>query len=279
MLDLHTHSTASDGQYSPAALVQLAARKGVTTLALTDHDTTAGLAEAEQAAAQCGIRLIAGIELDTKYPGVRGNFHMLGYGIDPQHPALAAQCADFAAQRQARAERIFTYLESFGIRLDREKVFGYAGDGVIARPHFARVMLESGYVAEIQEAFDRYLDTPEFQTIDRPKPHPREAIQTIRQAGGIPVLAHPFQLKLGERDLPSLLRELKEYGLGGLECYYSTHTAQQTEMLLALAEQYGLCITGGSDFHGEKIKPQIALATGIDNTLRVRSTLPLCLSE
>lgn len=275
MLDLHTHSTASDGQYTPTELVQLAAKTGITVLSLTDHDTTAGLAEAARAAEHCGIRLIPGIELDTKYPGIRGNFHMLGYGIDPAHPALAAQCAGFAEQRVQRANRIFDYLESYGIRLDREKVFDYAGPGVIARPHFARVMLESGYVSSIQEAFDRYLDTPEFQTIDRPKPHPGEAIRTIRQAGGIPVLAHPYQLKLGEHTLPGLLEELKNDGLGGLECYYSTHTAQQTEELIALANQYGLYITGGSDFHGEKIKPQIALGTGIDHTLQVRSTLPL----
>ncbi|MDR3766296.1 MAG: PHP domain-containing protein [Butyricicoccus sp.] len=276
MLDLHTHSTASDGQYTPTELVHLAAQKGVTVLSLTDHDTTAGLAEAAQAAAGCGIHFIPGIELDTKYPGIRGNFHMLGYGIDPEHPALAAQCADFAEQRLQRANRIFSYLESYGIHLDRDKVFAYAGPGVIARPHFARVMLESGYVSSIQEAFDRYLDTPEFQTIDRPKPHPKEAIQMIRQAGGIPVLAHPYQMKLGEHSLPALLEELKNDGLGGLECYYSTHTAQQTEELLALAGRYGLYITGGSDFHGEKIKPQIALATGIDHTLQVRTTLPLC---
>lgn len=278
MLDLHTHSTASDGQYTPTELVHLAAQKGVTVLALTDHDTTAGLAEAEQAAAECGIHFIPGIELDTKYPGIRGNFHMLGYGIDPQHPALAAQCAGFAEQRVQRANRIFSYLESYGIHLDRDKVFAYAGSGVIARPHFARVMLESGYVSSIQKAFDRYLDTPQFQTIDRPKPHPKEAIQMIRQAGGIPVLAHPYQLKLRENSLPALLEELKNDGLGGLECYYSTHTAQQTKDLLALANVYGLYITGGSDFHGEKIKPQIALATGIDHTLQVRTTLPLCLS-
>lgn len=262
------------------ALVYLAARKGVNVLSLTDHDTTAGLTKVEPAAIQCDIQFMLGIELDTKYPNIRGNFHIiLSYGITPHHPALAAQCARFAEQQLQRVNRIFAYLESYGIHLDREKVFAHAGPGVIARPHFARVMLESGYVSSIQQAFDQYLDTPQFQTIDRPKPHPREAIQMIRQAGGIPVFAHPYQLKLGEHSFPTLLEELKNDGLSGLECYYSTHTAQQTQDLLALADQFGLYITGGSDFHGEKIKPQIALATGIDHTLQVRSTLPLCSSQ
>lgn len=273
MIDLHTHSTASDGQYTPIELVQLAKKAGITVLALTDHDTTAGLYEAYKTALELGINFINGIELDTKYPNIKGNFHILGYNIDPKHKALSATCANFAEQRLERANRIFTYLESHGIKLNREKVFEYAGKGVITRPHFARVMHEDGYVSCTQEAFDKYLDTSEFQKIDRPKPHPKDAIKMITDAGGIAVLAHPSQLKLGNISLSDLLCELKSYGLSGLECYYSTNTPEQTEYYINLAKKYSLYITGGSDFHGDKIKPDIKLGTGINNTLNVKSNL------
>lgn len=236
MIDLHTHSTASDGQYKPTELVQLAKKAYITVLALTDHDTTAGLEETEKEAKTLGIKFIKSIEFDTKYPNIKGHFHILGYNIDPKHKSLSATCANFAEQRLKRANRIFTYLESYRIKINREKVFEYAGKGVIARPHFARVIHEEGYVTCTQEAFDKYLDTSEFQKIDRPKPHPKEAIKMITTAGGVAVLAHPSQLKLGNISLSDLLCELKSYGLGGLECYYSTNTPEQTEYYINLAK-------------------------------------------
>lgn len=131
------------------ALVYLAARKGVNVLSLTDHDTTAGLTKVEPAAIQCDIQFMLGMELDTKYPNIRGNSYILSYGITPHHPALAAQCAGFAEQQLQYANQIFTYLESYGIHLDRKKVFAYPGQDTITRPHFARMMLESGYVTNI----------------------------------------------------------------------------------------------------------------------------------
>lgn len=274
MIDLHTHSTASDGQYTPAQVVELAQKAGVTTLALTDHDTTAGLAEAQAAAQRLGLTFFPGLELDCRYPGIGGNFHMLGYGIDPTHPALADFCQNFAQQRRERAERIFTYLAERGMPLDRAAVEEKV-TGVIGRPHFARAMVEAGYVADTREAFDKYLDTEDFQRIDRPKPHPQEAIDRIRQAGGVAVLAHPNQLKLGERPLKSLLEELKEYGLAGVECYYSTHTPDQTAHYLTLAAELDLLVSAGSDFHGEQVKAGIAIGTGKDGSLRVEGPLSL----
>lgn len=272
-IDLHIHSTASDGQYTPTQLIIMAQKIGLSIIALTDHDTTAGLAEAKQAAQRLGVRLISGIELDTKYPGIGGNFHILGYGIDSAHPALQELCSDFATQRQERAKRIFSYLEQYGVCPSRQRVYELAGNGVIGRPHFARAMAEQGLVSNTKEAFDRYLDTPQFQTIDRPKPHPRKAIDMIMQAGGIAVLAHPSQLKLGDDALNDLLVELKSCGLGGIECYYSTHSQEQTVQYIALADQLGLYITGGSDFHGEKVKPQIELGYGINGSLHIPNTL------
>ena len=274
MIDLHLHSTASDGQYTPTQVVELAQKAGVTTLALTDHDTTAGLSEAAAAAQTLGLTFFRGIELDCRCPGIGGNFHMLGYEIDPAHPALAECCRDFAQQRRERADRIFTWLAGKGMPLDRAAVEEKAV-GVIGRPHFARAMVEAGYVSDTREAFDKYLDTDEFRTIDRPKPHPKEAIDRIRQAGGVAVLAHPHQLKLGERTLRSLVEELKEYGLGGMECYYSSHTPEETAQYLALAEEFGLLVSAGSDFHGELVKPDIAIGTGKNGSLCVEGPLSL----
>lgn len=268
-VDLHTHSTASDGQYTPSELAALADQAGVGVLALTDHDTTAGLQEAAQAAQNMGIRFINGIELDTKYPGLGGRFHILGYGINPLHPVLQSCCTGYAEQRRARAERILNYLAEKGMPLSFERIEALAKGGVIGRPHFARAMMEQGYISSIEEAFEKYLDTPEFQAIDRPKPHPKEAIKMITQAGGLAVLAHPYQIKRGRLDLKTLLTELKSYGLSGIECYYSTHTPQQTQTLLALAEELHLAVSGGSDFHGEAVKPEVCLGTGIENSLCV----------
>lgn len=260
-VDLHTHSNASDGQYSPSELVHLARKASVEILALTDHDTTAGLQEARRTAEALGIHFVDGIELDSKYPGIGGRFHILGYGIDSAHEELKGCCSGYAQQRLERAGRILTYLEKKGISIPFSRIEELAGGGVIGRPHFARAMVEAGFVATIQEAFERFLDTEEFQTIDRPKPHPRQAIEMITKAGGLAVLAHPYQIKLGEHSLEDLLRELKSYGLAGMECYYSSHTQQQTEALLSLARQYELCITAGSDFHGELVKPGVSLGT------------------
>lgn len=274
MIDLHIHSTASDGQCTPTQVVEQAAQIGVTTLALADHDTTAGLSEAAAAAQRLGLTFYRGIELDCRYPGIGGSFHMLGYDIDPTHPALADCCRNFAQQRRERADRIFSYLAEKGMPLDRAAVEEKAV-GVIGRPHFARAMVEAGYVADTREAFDKYLDTDEFRTIDRPKPHPEEAINRIRQAGGVAVLAHPVQLKLGERTLKSLVEELKEYGLEGMECYYSTHTPEQTADYLALAKELGLLVSAGSDFHGKQVKPDIAIGTGKNGSLCVEGPLSL----
>lgn len=274
-IDLHVHSTASDGQYTPTQLIHMAKTIGLSVLAITDHDTVAGLNEAKAAACEQGVQLISGIELDSKYPGIEGNFHILGYGIDWEHPVLRGLCTDLSAQRQERAQRIFSYLEQYGVCPSRQRVYALAANSVIGRPHFARAMVEEKIVSDTREAFNRYLDTPEFQRIDRAKPHPREAIHMIIESGGIAVLAHPSQLKLNGHSLETLLEELKEYGIGGIECYYSTHTPEQTQAYLSLAAKMELYVTGGSDYHGEAIKPDIQLGTGINNSLYIPNTLKI----
>lgn len=274
-VDLHIHSTASDGQYTPTQLIHMAKKIGLSTLSITDHDTIAGLDEAKIAAYELGVQMIPGIELDSKYPGIEGNFHILGYGIDRTCTILRDFCNDLSKRRKERAYRIFSYLEKKGVCPSYQRVYTLAKNSVIGRPHFARAMVEEGFVSTTRQAFEQYLDTPEFQKIDRIKPHPREAIQMIIQSSGIAVLAHPSQLKLNSHSLESLLKELKGYGLGGIECYYSTHTPEQTQYYLSLAQKLELYVTGGSDFHGQKIKLDICLGTGIRNSLFVPTTLKI----
>ena len=267
MIDLHTHSSASDGQYSPAGLMRLAAARGLTAIALTDHDTVAGIPEAQSTAQALGIRFLPGIEISVKAP-VR-ELHLLGYRINPECPELLEMCAWFQEQRRIREKRIFSYLAARGVRLEREQVERLAEKGLVGRPHFARAMVEAGYVATAREAFDKHLAVPEFDAIERPKPTPEAGIRCILAAGGVPVLAHPVQLNLSSEQLDHFVGELKAAGLAGIECYYSTHTPKQTQEYLFLAEKYGLTVTGGSDFHGEEVKPEIQLGSGINGSLHI----------
>lgn len=269
LIDLHTHSTASDGQYTPAALIELASEKGLSAIALTDHDTIDGIEEAQNAAKRKKIAFVPGIEISVRgEPSVK-ELHILGYCFDPKAPALLAMCERLKKERLVREEKIFQFLLENGVILTRENVDKHSRGGIVARPHFARAMVEEGFVSTVREAFDRYLATPAFDKIERPKPSAQEGIRCIRDAGGVAVLAHPIQTKLDTERLAVLLGQMKEMGLSGLECYYSTHTAQQTREYLALAKRFGLTVTGGSDFHGELVKPEIELGSGINGSLRI----------
>jgi len=256
--DLHTHSTASDGQYTPSELAALAKEAGLSVLALTDHDTTEGLGEAVQAGEKLGIQVIRGIELSAReYP----TFHILGYQIDPESPGLAALCREMKAGRDRRSLRIIAFLREQGVDISLAEVEALAGGGVVGRPHFAQVLVRRGFAANNRDAFDRYLDTEEFRRrVERPKPPVRRCIETVKAAGGKVSLAHPYQIGIGNPALEALVRELKEYGLDAIECYYPKYTPEQQAFYLRLAEQYRLSVTGGSDFHGERVKPDVKLA-------------------
>lgn len=264
MIDLHIHTTASDGQYTSAQIVEMAKDKGLSLIAITDHDSIDKLEEGISAADKAGIDLIPGIEISVK-----GNreLHILGYYIDPHNTALLSICNEFAENRRLRGPRILEYLDGYGIHLKMEDVLKHTNGGALGRPHFAQAMVEAGYVNTTREAFDKYLGTPAFDKVERPKPMPSEGIEAIKNAGGIAVLAHPASLKLDDTDLEKLLCELIGYGLRGIECFYSTHTPDQVELYLSFADKYGLAITGGSDFHGEKVKPEIELGSGINGNL------------
>lgn len=254
--DLHTHSTASDGQYSPAQLAALAQGAGIEVLALTDHDTINGLEEAVRAGASLGLTVLRGVELGAREDR---HMHILGLGFRSHCPALSALCQTLKDSRDERKYRIITYLKEKGIVIDLAEVEALAGSDVIARPHFAQVMVRHGYVSSTREAFDRYLDTDEYQKIERFKADAATCIDVIHQAGGKAVLAHPYQLGFSAEKLEQTIAALKSDGLDGLECHYPAHTPEMTAHYLALAAKYGLHVTAGSDFHGENVRPEIHL--------------------
>lgn len=258
LCDLHTHSAASDGQYTPAALAALVRERGAEVWALTDHDTTDGVAEARRAGAALGLRVIPGIELSARE---YHTFHILGYGVDPEAGALAALCAQMKRERDERETRLLAFLAEKGVVLTLDEVESVAGGRVIGRPHFAQAMVKRGYVADNREAFARFLDTEEFHArVERQKPAARTCVETIRAAGGRASLAHPYQIGVDDETLESIVRELADCGLDAIECFYPKHTPEQQALYLRLAQKYGLRVTGGSDFHGERVKPDTTLA-------------------
>lgn len=255
--DMHTHSTASDGQYTPRELVGLAKEKGIDLLALTDHDTLSGLPEAAAAGKEAGLRVLPGVELGAKE---YRSLHILGYGIDMDDPELSGFCTQMKAARDERKYKIIDFLAEKGVHIDLSEVEAIAKGGVVARPHFARVMMEHGYIKTNREAYDKYLDTEEYQRIAIKRLSARECIEAIHRAGGRASFAHPYQVKLDGEALEGLVRDLKSWGLDAIECYYTKHTPEMQAQYLALAEKYGLHVTGGSDFHGEFVKPDVPLA-------------------
>lgn len=258
LCDLHTHSTASDGQYTPSELVGLAKGSGLEVLALTDHDTMDGLEEAIQAGKELGLRIVPGLELSAKeYPA----FHILGYQVDPEAPALAALCQEMKKGRDERSPRIIQFLKGQGIDISLPEVEELAGGTIVGRPHFAQILTKRGYVSSNREAFDRYLDTAEFhRRVERPKPAVQTCIKAIKDAGGKASLAHPYQIGVDNWTLEILIRELTELGLDAIECYYPLHSPEQQAFYLHLAEKNRLHVTGGSDFHGEKVKRDIQMS-------------------
>ncbi len=257
MIDLHTHTNESDGSSAPSQLVAEAKQTGLQVLAITDHDTLAGYEAARPAAARAGLELICGIELSTKFN--RRSVHLLGYFLNGG-PSRDFQewLREMQESRRDRNRRLAARLRSFGMDIQLEEVEA-KGRRMTGRPHFAKVMVEKGYVANTQQAFDEYLDESARGYVDRLEPQLAEGIQHIRGGGGIAALPHPIRLAEPDR-LDTLLPELLAMGLEGLEVYHSDHTPQETEALRGIALRHGLIITGGSDYHGD-LKPGIPLGT------------------
>jgi predicted metal-dependent phosphoesterase TrpH len=244
-VDLHIHSTASDGKHAPEEVVRRAGEKGLTIIALADHDTVDGIVPALKAVTGFPrLNLIPGVEVSTDVP--RGEVHILGYFIDYTSAELAETLARFRHSREGRARHMLEKLAGLGIHIEWERVREIAGAGTIARPHIAQAMLEKGYIASIREAFDKYIarDGPAY--VEREKMAPAEAVALIRQSGGLAVMAHPFTVP----DPEAMIAELKEAGMVGIEAYYNGYTAEEVNRLVTLAQRHRLIATGGSDYHG-----------------------------
>ena len=244
-VDLHIHSTTSDGRLTPADIIQEAAERGLTFIALADHDTVDGIASA-QAAAQAfpGLKVIPCVEISTDIP--QGEVHILGFFIDYTDHELRATLDRFRNSRIGRAQGMVAKLENLGIHIDWQRVQQIAGGSSIGRPHIAQAMLEKGYIASIKQAFTEYLSRDRPAYVEREKVTPAEAVGLILQAKGLPVLAHPLTIN----DPEAMIAELKAAGLVGIEAYYNGYTAEEINRLVGLADRHNLIATGGSDYHG-----------------------------
>jgi predicted metal-dependent phosphoesterase TrpH len=243
-VDLHLHSTASDGRLDPAGLMELAYRNGVRRLALTDHDTTQGLAAAVEAGRRLGLELIAGIELSTDIPGKE--VHVLGHFLDYEQQPFQTALAEFRSGRVDRARQMVQKLAELGAPVSWERVQELAGTASVGRPHVAQALLEAGHVKTMPEAFDRFIGRNGPAYAERAKLTPAEAIALIHSVRGMAVLAHPLEDGGVLEEIPALV----ESGLDGIECYYQGYRAAQVGRLVAIARSHGLVPTGGSDYHG-----------------------------
>ena len=244
-VDLHIHSTASDGRLSPADIVRESAAKGLTVIALADHDTVDGILPALEAArAFPWLTVIPGVEVSTDVP--HGEVHVLGYFIDYADHGLQATLKRMHNSRRERARGMVAKLGDLGVGIEWERVQEIAGSGTLGRPHLAQAMLEKGYIDSLKEAFTKYIGRDGPAYVEREKMTPVEAVQLILRANGLPVLAHPLTVP----DSETMVIELEAAGLVGIETYYHEHTAEQTERLVSLADKHGLIATGGSDYHG-----------------------------
>ena len=278
-IDLHIHSTASDGTLTPTEIVQTALKstkseKDPIVIALTDHDTVAGVSEFLKEAKKNKERVTAipGVEISTNYHGVE--IHILGYNVDPENKELLEQLKICRESRDGRNEKIISRLQAEGFQITMEDIKPEDPNETIARPHIAKQLMKKKYVSSVKEAFDKYLAEGRSCYVERIMPTPQEAIALIRNSGGIPVLAHlMYYKKLNAAEKEVLVSELKEAGLEGIEAYYNTYTPVEEEYVVSLAKQNALLLTGGTDFHGQN-KPHISLFTGQGNMEVPEAILP-----
>jgi predicted metal-dependent phosphoesterase TrpH len=271
-VDLHCHSTASDGTLPPADVVRLAQSSGLSGLALTDHDTIGGVAEAAAEAERLGLTFLPGIEISCEYPHP-GTMHILGYGVDPASPTLRDLTRQLLEGRDNRNPRIIQRLNELGVSITMDEVeqeakaTGANSNKPIGRPHIAAVLLRKGYVTSIKQAFDKYLAQGGAAYFDKERLTMRQAMDLIRASGGMPVLAHPVQLRTtNDSELDRAVKDLVDLGLVGLETIHSDHDAALVEKYTRLADRYHLLKTGGSDFHGTNKKD---IRLGVANGRRI----------
>ncbi len=250
MIDLHCHTTASDGLVSPADIIRMAAKEGISVLAIADHDTVEGLDEAAQAAQHEGIRFLPAIELSVSHP--TGEFHLLGYGIHHQNRAFREKLAQLKSIREDRILRIVERLNRVGVLITPEDVANESNGAAPGKPHVARALMKKGYAPDIHYALRTYLDKGAPGYVPKEKLSPEAALNLIQSVGGLPVLAHPKSLKLGDyREYDRTIQGLAGQGIAGIEVYATMHDTQDVKFFRELARRHHLIETGGSDFHGD----------------------------
>jgi predicted metal-dependent phosphoesterase TrpH len=275
VLDLHTHSDASDGSMSPAALVELGAGIGLTALALTDHDTVAGIEEAARAAAGVRMRFVPGVELSARMED--GTLHLCGLFVDAAHPALIAFLDDVLRLRVERNDRLVAKLAEIGMPVSLAEALEESGGEIVGRPHFAAVLIRKRFAASMGEVFARILGRGGIGHVFKERREARDCIAAIRAAGGVPILAHPDQTNRTGAALDDLLAGLKRFGLEGIETICTPYASQAVQDYKRLAARHGLLRSGGSDFHGGP-KPNVRLGRGF-GSLHVPDSLLAPLEE
>ena len=265
-VDLHVHSNVSDGTKSPREVVKHASDVGVAVMALTDHDTVAGIDEAAAAAKEYGVCLVPGIEISAGYRD--RDVHILGYFVDTKSREFLDILEKAWEKREERNIKIVEKFRKFDIALDIEAIKKYSGSSVITRAHFARWLVENGYCRSNSEVFEKYLGNDGPCYVPRDYMTRETAVKAILKARGIPVLAHPMLYGLNSKEVDMLVKELKEMGLKGIETFYSSNMGMDEQIVRGFADKYGLIMTGGSDYHGDN-KPGLEIGTGRSDTLRV----------
>lgn len=257
-IDLHTHSTFSDGTFTPLQLVKYAEEKGLKAFALTDHDTTEGVKEAKSI--ETNVEVISGVEISTRYD--KKEIHIVGLYVNENDADLNKQLKYYREKRVTRNFEILEKLNSLGVNITIDDVKESCTGDVISRAHIAKALVSKGFVGSYTEVFDRYLGDNKCAYVPRETLNYEESMELITKAGGVPVLAHPLLYKMSDTNLENMMVKLRQKGLKAVEVYYSTHSNSDTQHIMAMANRVGLIYSGGSDFHGAT-KPKIDMGTGM----------------
>lgn len=258
-VDLHTHTVCSDGTFTPRELVEYACEKGLSAIAITDHDATEGIDEAAYYGNKLGIEVVPGIEVSAEYEGAE--IHIVGLFIDSCDANMNRLLADMRLKRTERNKKIAKKLQDIGLNISYEDILKTAQGSVVTRAHIAKALIQRGYASSVKEAFERYIGAGRAAYIKREVSSWKQTIDMIRGAKGISVMAHPLLYKFSKERLESTAANMAQYGLKGIEAYYSTHSLSDTKYIKSIADKYKLRISGGSDFHGDN-KPKLDLAVG-----------------
>lgn len=260
MIDLHAHTTASDGEKTPTELIDLALKENLEAIAITDHDTVDGLKEAYEYSKNKNILFVPGVELEANVE--KGQMHILGLFIDFENKELIDILEKIKEARNKRNDFFIREFNKMGFEITLDELKEVSGGSIIGKPHFAKIFLKKNYIQAKAEIFDNYFNKPPLNKVGKASYSPEVLIKAIKNANGIAILAHPQSLKLDDSELIEKIKELKSYGLDGLECYHSNQTPEQMKRFKEIAEELNLIISKGSDYHGPITKPDVSLIYG-----------------